>query len=325
MQRPPGMNPDFMQQMDALRAEQQQYQQNNPIYQQMGELNTRMQAAQQEMPAYKQMQELQMQMQQGGGQPTPDQLAQRDRLNQQIVQGMQGYQQQNNALTQQLQQDPRMQAFDKQASQLQNKFNPQQMYGMGGPQPQVQQRAGGGMQPQMSTQQQAQQLNQQMMQQAQGGMGGQSAQPNLTGTMPGQGISGFLGNAGLGQAGMGGGMQPQMQNLGSAFGQQAMGQMGMGGGMPQALPQSQAAMGGGLGALGAGLGGGAGALGGKVMKKGGAVKAKAPVKKAVSKRGGSAVKPKTSAKKMASGGSTSPTSKRGDGVASKGKTRCKMY
>jgi hypothetical protein len=186
-------------------------------------------------------------------------------------------------------------------------------------------------------------------------MGGQSAQPNLTGTMPGQGISGFLGNAGLGQQAMqqaqfsgkpiaGGGMQPQMQNLGSAFGQQAMGQMGMGGGMPQALPQSQAAMGGGmqpqsqsamgggLGALGAGLGGGAGALGGgagalggKVMKKGGAVKAKAPVKKVVSKRGGSDVTSITSAKKMASGGATSPTSKRGDGVASKGKTRCKMY
>lgn len=45
-----------------------------------------------------------------------------------------------------------------------------------------------------------------------------------------------------------------------------------------------------------------------VKKKGGAVKAKA-----------------AKAKKMASGGSTSSASKRGDGIASRGKTKCKMY
>jgi hypothetical protein len=31
------------------------------------------------------------------------------------------------------------------------------------------------------------------------------------------------------------------------------------------------------------------------------------------------------AKKMASGGATSSASKRGDGIATKGKTKCKMY
>jgi hypothetical protein len=41
------------------------------------------------------------------------------------------------------------------------------------------------------------------------------------------------------------------------------------------------------------------------MKRGGAVKAKA--------------------KKMASGGSVSSASKRADGIASRGKTKCKMY
>jgi hypothetical protein len=41
------------------------------------------------------------------------------------------------------------------------------------------------------------------------------------------------------------------------------------------------------------------------------------------KKKGGMVKAKP--KKMASGGSTSSTSKRGDGIASRGKTKCKMY
>ena len=44
----------------------------------------------------------------------------------------------------------------------------------------------------------------------------------------------------------------------------------------------------------------------------------------VKKKGG-AIKAKPAAKKMASGGSTSSASKRGDGIASRGKTKCKMY
>jgi hypothetical protein len=42
------------------------------------------------------------------------------------------------------------------------------------------------------------------------------------------------------------------------------------------------------------------------------------------KKGGK-VKAKAKSKKMASGGSTSSASKRADGIATKGKTKCKMY
>jgi hypothetical protein len=41
--------------------------------------------------------------------------------------------------------------------------------------------------------------------------------------------------------------------------------------------------------------------------------------------GGMGMKKGGAVKKMASGGSTSSASKRGDGIASKGKTNCKMY
>ena len=43
------------------------------------------------------------------------------------------------------------------------------------------------------------------------------------------------------------------------------------------------------------------------------------------KKKGGMVKAKAKPKKMASGGSTSSASKRGDGIASRGKTKCKMY
>ena len=66
---------------------------------------------------------------------------------------------------------------------------------------------------------------------------------------------------------------------------------GGGSGVPFGQAMGQLGMGGGMG---------------ETMKKGGAVKSKAPVKK------------------MASGGSTSSTSKRADGIAQRGKTRGKM-